>query len=146
MHSENRIRPIRLSVRTPDFHSGKRSSILLWATRTTDRKGQETSREQTGTDKNKQNRNIIYSFSMANHKSAKKRILQTETRRLRNRYYHKTARNAVKALRNTSDKSAAEQLFPKVSAMLDKLVKRGIIHKNKAGNLKSSLQIHVNQL
>ncbi len=81
---------------------------------------------------------------MANHKSAKKRILQTETRRLHNRYYHKTARNAVKALRNTSDKEAAEALLPKVSAMLDKLAKKNIIHKNKAGNLKSSLQKQVN--
>jgi small subunit ribosomal protein S20 len=83
---------------------------------------------------------------MANHKSAKKRIVQTETRRLQNRYYHKTARNAVKVLRNTTDKGVAEQLFPKVSAMLDKLVKKGVIHRNKAGNLKSSLQLHVNQL
>jgi len=83
---------------------------------------------------------------MAYHKSAKKRIRQTETRRLRNRYYHKTARNAVKALRNTSDKAAADALMPKVSAMLDKLAKRNIIHKNKAGNLKSSLQQHVNAL
>ena len=83
---------------------------------------------------------------MANHISAKKRIRQTETRRLRNRYYHKTTRNAVKALRNTSDKSAAETLLPKVNAMLDRLAKRNVIHKNKAGNLKSSLQIHVNHL
>ena len=83
---------------------------------------------------------------MANHKSAKKRIRQTHTRRLLNRYYHKTARNAVKALRNTDDKSAAEALMPKVSSMLDKLAKKNIIHKNKAGNLKSSLQLHVNAL
>lgn len=83
---------------------------------------------------------------MANHKSSKKRIRQTETRRLRNRYYHKTTRNAVKALRNTSDKAAAEALLPKVTAMLDKLAKRDIIHKNKAGNLKGSLQLHVNAL
>jgi small subunit ribosomal protein S20 len=83
---------------------------------------------------------------MAYHKSAKKRIRQTETRRLRNRYYHKTARNAVKALRNTSEKAAADALLPKVTAMLDKLAKRNIIHKNKAGNLKSSLQLHVNAL
>ncbi|MCD7968949.1 MAG: 30S ribosomal protein S20 [Alistipes sp.] len=83
---------------------------------------------------------------MANHKSAKKRIRQTQARRLQNRYYHKTARNAVKALRNTSDKEAAEALMPKVSAMLDKLAKKNIIHKNKAGNLKSSLQLHVNNL
>ena len=83
---------------------------------------------------------------MANHKSAKKRIRQTETKRLQNKYYHKTARNAVKALRNTSDKGAAEALLPKVTAMLDKLAKKNIIHKNKAGNLKGSLQVHVNAL
>jgi len=83
---------------------------------------------------------------MANHKSSEKRIRQTETRRIENRYYHKTARNAVKALRSTSDKTAATALLPKVSAMLDKLVKKGVIHKNKSGNLKSSLQLHVNKL
>lgn len=83
---------------------------------------------------------------MANHQSAKKRIRQTETRRLRNRYYHKTTRNAVRALRNTTDKTAAETLLPKVTAMLDKLAKRNIIHKNKAANLKSSLQVQVNRL
>ncbi|MCC8035133.1 MAG: 30S ribosomal protein S20 [Rikenellaceae bacterium] len=83
---------------------------------------------------------------MANHKSAKKRIRQMQARRLQNRYYHKTARNAVKALRNTTDKEAAEALMPKVSAMLDKLAKKNIIHKNKAGNLKSSLQKHTNAL
>ena len=56
---------------------------------------------------------------MANHKSSQKRIRQTEAHRLQNRYYHKTTRNAVKALRNTTDKAAAEALLPKVSAMLD---------------------------
>ena len=83
---------------------------------------------------------------MANHNSAKKRIRQTQVKRLQNRYYHKTTRNAVKALRNTSDKSAAEALLPKVTAMLDKLAKKNIIHANKAGNLKSSIQKHVNAL
>ena len=83
---------------------------------------------------------------MANHKSSQKRIRQTEAHRLHNRYYHKTTRNAVKALRNTTDKAAAEALLPKVSAMLDKLAKRNVIHANKAGNLKSSIQKHVNAL
>ncbi len=83
---------------------------------------------------------------MANHKSSKKRIRQTDVKRTHNKYYHKTARNAVKALRNTSDKTAAEALLPKVTAMLDKLAKHNIIHKNKAGNLKSSLQVAVNAL
>ncbi len=83
---------------------------------------------------------------MANHKSSKKRIRQTATKRAQEPVYHKTARNAVKALRNTSEKSAAEALLPKVSSMLDKLAKQNIIHKNKAANLKSSLALHVNAL
>ena len=83
---------------------------------------------------------------MANHKSSEKRIRQTETKKLRNRYSHKSARTAVKALRNTSDKAAAEKMLSKVSSMLDKLAMKNIIHKNKAGNLKSSLASHVNAL
>ena len=83
---------------------------------------------------------------MANHKSALKRIRQSEKKRIHNKYYHKTTRNAVKALRNTTEKEAAEKLMPKVASMLDKLAKKNIIHKNKAGNLKSSLQVHVNGL
>ena len=84
--------------------------------------------------------------TMANHKSSKKRIRQTATKRAHNRLYHKTARNAVKALRNTTERSAAEALLPKVSSMLDKLAKTNIIHKNKAANLKSSLTKLVNTL
>ena len=76
---------------------------------------------------------------MANHKSALKRIRATEKKRLRNRYYHKTARNAMKKLRLTTDKAAAEELFPKVVSMIDKLAKKNVIHKNKAANLKSKL-------
>lgn len=83
---------------------------------------------------------------MANHQSAIKRTRQIEKRRLHNRYYAKTARNAVKALRQTTDKAAATALLPKVASMLDKLAKRNIIHKNKAGNLKSKLAKFVNKL
>ncbi|HNS30457.1 MAG TPA: 30S ribosomal protein S20 [Tenuifilaceae bacterium] len=83
---------------------------------------------------------------MANHKSALKRSRQTEAKRLHNRYYAKTTRNAIKALRGTTEKTAAQELFPKVSSMLDKLAKKNIIHKNKAANLKSSLSLHVNSL
>ena len=83
---------------------------------------------------------------MANHKSAEKRIRQTEKRRLHNRYYAKTSRNAVKKLRMMTEKGPAAELLPKVTAMLDKLAKRNIIHKNKASNLVSKLTLHVNQL
>ena len=83
---------------------------------------------------------------MAHHLSAKKRIRQTEQRRLHNRYYARSARNAIKELRNTKEKAAAAELLPKVSSMLDRLAKKNIIHKNKAANLKSSLTHHVNNL
>lgn len=83
---------------------------------------------------------------MAHHKSAQKRIRQIETRRLHNRYYARTTRNAVRDLRKLTNKAEAEEMLPKVSAMLDKLAKKNIIHGNKAANLKSSLAKHVNQL
>ncbi len=83
---------------------------------------------------------------MANHKSSIKRIRQSETRNIRNRYQHKTARNVVRDLRASTVKKEAEELLPQANSMLDKLAKRNIIHKNKAANLKSSLQKHVASL
>jgi len=83
---------------------------------------------------------------MANHKSALKRIRQTESRRVDNKYYAKTARNAVKKLRGTSEKSEAQTLYPEVSAMLDKLANKNVIHKNKASNLKAKLAKYIDTL
>tara|TARA_X000000950_G_scaffold107209_1_gene135088 strand:- start:791 stop:1069 length:279 start_codon:yes stop_codon:yes gene_type:complete len=83
---------------------------------------------------------------MANHKSAIKRIRQTETKRQKNRIQHKTTRNAIKQLKDTTSKKEAEKLFTNVSSLLDKLAKNNIIHKNKSANLKSKLASHVNSL
>ncbi len=83
---------------------------------------------------------------MATHQSAIKRIRQNEKRRVRNKYYAKTARNATKKLRDTENTKEAKDLLPKVVSMLDKLAKRNIIHSNKAANLKSKLTRHVNTL
>jgi small subunit ribosomal protein S20 len=83
---------------------------------------------------------------MAHHLSAKKRIRQTEARRLRNRYAARTTRNAVKKLRETTDKEAALEQYSEVVSMLDKLAKKNVIHQNKASNLKSELSKHVNSL
>ena len=83
---------------------------------------------------------------MANHKSSIKRIRQEEKRRLHNRYYGKTMRNAVRKLRSTTDKAEAVAMYPSVTKILDKLAKVNIIHKNKASNLKSKLAIYINKL
>jgi small subunit ribosomal protein S20 len=83
---------------------------------------------------------------MANHKSALKRIRQNEKRRNHNKYYAKTTRNAIKDLRNETDKEEAVKSFPKVVSMIDKLAKKNVIHKNKAANLKSKLASQLNSL
>ena len=80
---------------------------------------------------------------MANHKSALKRIRSDRKKQLRNKYQHKTARNAVKALKALTDKKEAEKKLPSIIGMLHKLAKNNIIHQNKASNLQSKLTKHV---
>lgn len=80
---------------------------------------------------------------MANHKSALKRIRSNESKRLRNKYKHKTTRNAIKKLRETTNKKEAQEMLVSVTSMIDKLAKKNIIHDNKAANLKSGLAKHV---
>ena len=80
---------------------------------------------------------------MANHKSALKRIRSNESKRLLNKYQHKTTRNAIKKLRELTDKKEAETMFPSIVSMLDRLAKKNVIHANKAANIKSGLAKHV---
>jgi small subunit ribosomal protein S20 len=75
---------------------------------------------------------------MANHKATKKDVRQANKRRERNKFYGKTTRNAIRGLKATTGKEASDKL-PEIVSMIDKLAKRGIIHKNKAANLKSKL-------
>lgn len=83
---------------------------------------------------------------MANIKSAKKRIRNSEAKRARNRYQHKSTRTVIKKVREATSKKEGEELLNKVTAMIDKLAKKNVIHKNKAANLKSKLTKHVNAL
>ncbi len=83
---------------------------------------------------------------MANHKSSIKRIRNSDSKRLRNRYQAKTLRNAIKEFRSVTDKKAATTELPKLTSMLDRLAKKSVIHKNKAANLKSELAVHANNL
>jgi small subunit ribosomal protein S20 len=80
---------------------------------------------------------------MANHSATKKDVRQSAKRNERNRYYGKTTRNAIRDFK-AADKTVATEQLPKVSSMIDKLAKRGTIHKNKAANLKSKLAKRVN--
>jgi small subunit ribosomal protein S20 len=83
---------------------------------------------------------------MANHKSAIKRIRSNDAKRLRNRYYAKTMRNALKAFRELTDKAVATEKLPHMVSLIDKVAKKSVIHKNKAGNLKSKLMHKLNNM
>ena len=83
---------------------------------------------------------------MANHPSAVKRNRQSEKKKLHNKFYTKTVRNAIKKLRETTDKKSADELYPKVVSKIDKLAGKSHIHKNKAANLKSKLAKHISGL
>lgn len=88
----------------------------------------------------------LFESNMANHKSAEKRIRANETKRVKNRYQHKTTRSAVKDLRETTSKTEAQAKLKEVSAKIDKLAKKNIIHWKKAANQKSKLAKAVNKL
>ncbi|MFZ4740461.1 MAG: 30S ribosomal protein S20 [Bacteroidales bacterium] len=81
---------------------------------------------------------------MANHKSALKRIRSNETKRIHNRYYAKTMRNALKAFRELTDKAIVAEKLPVMVSLIDKVAQKSIIHKNKASNLKSKLMRKLN--
>ena len=82
---------------------------------------------------------------MANHKSAIKRIKSDATKNMQNKYVHKTTRNAIKKIKNSKNPSVEDR--NKVFSMIDKLVKRNIIHKNKASNIKSKLsQLNIEEV
>jgi len=83
---------------------------------------------------------------MANHKATQKDVRQSEKRRERNRYYGKTTRNAIRDLRALTEAGEASDKLTTVASMIDKLAKRGVIHKNKAANLKSKLSKKVNAI
>ena len=83
---------------------------------------------------------------MANHSATKKDVRQSAKRNERNRYYGKTTRNAIRDIRAIEDQNTASAKLPEVSSMIDKLAKRGTIHKNKASNLKRKLALKVNRL
>ncbi len=85
---------------------------------------------------------------MANHKSAQKRILQNERRRLRNQHYKSTVRNLVKALREAIDKgdgAQASSLLPGTIRQIDKVASKGILPKNRASRIVSRLTLAVNK-
>jgi small subunit ribosomal protein S20 len=76
---------------------------------------------------------------MPQHQSAGKRIRQTERKRTRNVTKRTRLKTAIKSVRSAETVEAAQQELGKTISTLDKMAVKGIIHKNKAANLKSKL-------
>ena len=83
---------------------------------------------------------------MPQHKSAAKRVRQTERRRIRNRKHTSKMRTLVKRLEQETDKEKALALLSEVKSSIDRLAARRILHRNKAANYKSTLEQKVNAL
>jgi small subunit ribosomal protein S20 len=83
---------------------------------------------------------------MANHRATKKDVRKASKRRDSNRYYGKTTRNAIRDLKAIKEPKAAGEKMPEIASLIDRLAKKGVIHKNKAANLKSKLTRNVNKL
>ena len=83
---------------------------------------------------------------MANHKSAIKRIRNSEVKKQRNRYQHKTVRTAMKKFFEITKKKDADKELPLLNSIIDKLAKNNIIHDNKASNLKANIAKHAGGL
>jgi len=83
---------------------------------------------------------------MAHHKSAIKRIKTNARDNLRNRSNLTRLKTQIKRVRSAQNKEEGEADYRKVSSLLDKLVVKGVIHKNKAANEKSKLAAHISRL
>ncbi len=83
---------------------------------------------------------------MPNHKSAEKRVRQSEKRRDVNRSNRSNLRTQIKKLRSAltaSDKNLSQELLNPTVSSIDKAVNKGILHKNTAARYKSRLTTHV---
>jgi small subunit ribosomal protein S20 len=83
---------------------------------------------------------------MPQHKSCEKRLRQADKARTRNRFYRATLRTEIKKVRELSSKEEATTQLQRVFSVLDKLAKKGIIHKNNVANQKSKLSKLVSSL
>jgi small subunit ribosomal protein S20 len=85
---------------------------------------------------------------MPNHKSAEKRVRQSERRRLINRNNRAKLRTSIKKLRvalEGGDAQVAGGLLPITVSEIDKAVKKGALHRNAAARHKSRLTHRVTQ-
>jgi len=83
---------------------------------------------------------------MPQHQSAEKRARQNERRRLRNQQDRSRMKTAIKKVRNQENKEEAAVQLQKTISILDRMAGKGIIHKNKAANLKSRLTRFVSRM
>jgi len=84
---------------------------------------------------------------MPNHKSAEKRVRQSEKRRTINRAHRTKVRTYIKKLRAALDGKGEDiqKVLPETISVIDKSVQKGVLHKNAAARYKSRLTARANQ-
>jgi small subunit ribosomal protein S20 len=80
---------------------------------------------------------------LANSPSAEKRHRQAQKRYELNRAQRSRMKTAIKKVLVAQDATSADTAYREVSAMLDRLATRRVIHPNKAARKKSQLARHV---
>ena len=83
---------------------------------------------------------------MPQHKSAAKRVRQSERRRQRNVQKKTMIKTAIKKVKTAEDKKTASTELQNTVSIIDRMAVKGIIHKNKAANIKSKLTKKVNSM
>jgi small subunit ribosomal protein S20 len=85
---------------------------------------------------------------MPNHKSAEKRVRQSEKRRVINRTHRTKVRTYIKKVRAALDSGKNDDIqsvLPEAISVIDKSVQKGVMHKNAAARFKSRLTLKANQ-
>jgi small subunit ribosomal protein S20 len=86
---------------------------------------------------------------MANHKSAEKRVRQTERRNEVNRRNRSRLRTQIKRLRaaiESGNATEAQSLLPLTISLIDKSIQKRVLHQNAAARYKSRLTSSVNKM
>ena len=83
---------------------------------------------------------------MPHHKAYKKSMRKDEEARLQNRSYRAKMRAVIRNVRQSQNKTAAQENLKKAIVVLDRLARKGIIHQNNAANQKSRLSQFIKTL
>jgi len=76
---------------------------------------------------------------MPDHKSCEKRLRSDKKKKERNHYVKKSISTIIKKIKKSTDKAEMDTMLVQAHSLIDKAVKKGVIHRNNADRKKSRL-------